>query len=167
MTTTYIDTKNLLFVVGKEVLRRIRNEQFPFKRKVLFNWKSLKEDITPEEIIDPLRSAELVNDGDLLDRNKHRSKRSQIYCILRNVVDRIQSSTELDEFEDIVHQHCHRLELLSPDDPIGFVNGKSVHVFECRSNHEFRLNVRTYCRLDNNIFVSKCIVYAINIKISI
>lgn len=139
-----------------------RNEQFPFKRKVLFNWTSLKENITPEEIIDPLRSAGFVYDGDLLHRNKHRSKRSQIYCILHNVVEKIQSSTDLDEFERIVHEHCNRFELLSPDDPIGLVNGKSVHVFECRSNHEFRLNVCTYCRLDDNISVSKCILYAIN-----
>lgn len=146
VTTTYIDKKNILFVVGKEELQTERNEQFSFKRKVLFNWTSLKEHITPEEIIDPLRSAELVYDGDLLHRNKHRSKRSQIFCILSNAVKNIQSSTDLDEFEHIVHEYCNRLELLSPDDHIGLVNGKSLHVFECRSNHEFPLNVCTYCR---------------------
>ncbi|CAG2255565.1 unnamed protein product [Mytilus edulis] len=47
--------------IYKRELAKVREESFSFKRRIICNWKLLKESLTPVEIIDHFISKELVS----------------------------------------------------------------------------------------------------------
>lgn len=111
--------------VGRRNLQEAREEVFSFQRKVIFNWRVLKEYLQPVEAIDAFISEDLV-EQDLWDCIKNDSHRSQVESILCNVIKHIQTMDDLIKFEAIVADKCRYIELKTPTDDGTPIKSKMV-----------------------------------------
>lgn len=111
--------------VGRRNLQEARKEVFSFQRKVIFNWRVLKEYLQPVEVIDAFISVDLV-EHDLWDWIRNDSHRSQVESILCNVIKHIQTLDDLNKFEAIVAEKCPYIELKTPTDESTPIKSKMV-----------------------------------------
>lgn len=120
----YINCADFIIVDGTK-LEKVREESFSFRRRIICNWKLLKESLTPVEIIDHFISKELVA-ADLWDYIKNKSRRFQMDSILSNVVKNIESSDDYGKFETIVV--THKIQLKTPRDELSIPDQSNVYV---------------------------------------
>lgn len=120
----YINWADFLIVDGSQ-LEKVREESFSFRRRIICNWKLLKESLAPVEIIDSFISKELVA-ADLWDYIKNKSRRFQMDSILSDVVKNIESSDDYGKFETIVV--THKIQLKSPRDDLSIPDQSNVYV---------------------------------------
>lgn len=113
---------------GRQDIDDARRDIYVYQRRIIFNWRLLKENIQPIEIIDVLISHEFV-ENDLWDSIKNDSRRSQMNSILTHVVRNIQTSEKFEKFKAIVARVNNRIELKTPSFDSSPVDSKNFHSF--------------------------------------